>query len=149
MAGGENREELTFRELDASDVETVTALWREVDLVRPWNDPEGDFYKALWGPTSAVLGAETDGGLVGTVMVGFDGHRGWLYYVAVAPAAQRGGVGTALTNRAEEWLTQRGAHKVQLMVRKGNDEPRLFYSELGYEPSDVTVFQKWLRSDAP
>jgi ribosomal protein S18 acetylase RimI-like enzyme len=139
---------MTVRELEQSDVEQVTALWREVDLVRPWNDPDGDFHGAVAGPTSAVLGAEIDGVLVGTVMVGFDGHRGWLYYVAVAPSAQRGGVGTALTNWAEQWLTERGAHKVQLMVRRGNDEPRLFYGELGYEPSDVTVFQKWLHSDA-
>jgi ribosomal protein S18 acetylase RimI-like enzyme len=138
---------MTFRELDESDAERATSLWREVDLVRPWNDPEGDFRGAVEGPTSAILGAELDGDLVGTVMVGFDGHRGWLYYVAVAPSSQRGGVGTALTHRAEEWLDARGAHKVQLMVRRGNDEPRLFYGELGYEPSDVTVFQKWLRAD--
>jgi ribosomal protein S18 acetylase RimI-like enzyme len=148
MTGGDAQAAMAIRELDASDVEAVTALWREVDLVRPWNDPEGDFRTAIAGVTSAVLGAESDGVLLGTVMVGFDGHRGWLYYVAVAPSAQRGGVGTALTNRAEEWLVTRGARKVQLMVRRGNDEPRLFYGELGYEPSDVTVFQKWLRTDA-
>lgn len=139
---------LTFRELAETDVERATALWREVDLVRPWNDPDGDFRGASAGATSAILGAELEGILVGTVMVGFDGHRGWLYYVAVAPSAQRSGVGTALTHWAEEWLSERGAHKVQLMVRRGNDEPRLFYSALGYEPSDVTVFQKWLTPDA-
>jgi ribosomal protein S18 acetylase RimI-like enzyme len=139
---------MTFRELEESDVEQVTALWREVDLVRPWNDPDGDFRGAIAGPTSAVLGAELEGVLVGTAMVGFDGHRGWLYYVAVATSAQRDGVGTALTHRAEEWLAERGAHKVQLMVRRGNDEPRLFYGALGYESSDVTVFQKWLIPDA-
>jgi ribosomal protein S18 acetylase RimI-like enzyme len=139
---------LTFRELRASDVATVTTLWRDVDLVRPWNDPEGDFQRALDGPTSSVLGAELDGVLVGTVMVGYDGHRGWLYYVAVAASAQRRGVGTALTHLAEEWLAERGADKVQLMVRRGNDEPRLFYGQLGYEPSDATIFQKWLRSEA-
>jgi ribosomal protein S18 acetylase RimI-like enzyme len=139
---------LTFRELGESEIEQVRALWREVDLIRPWNDPDGDFRGAIAGSTSAVLGAELEGVLVGTVMVGFDGHRGWLYYVAVAPSAQRGGVGTALTHRAEEWLAERGAHKVQLMVRRGNDKPRLFYGALGYEPSDVTVFQKWLTPDA-
>jgi ribosomal protein S18 acetylase RimI-like enzyme len=147
MSGGTYPVAMTIRELKASDVERVTALWREVDLVRPWNDPDGDFHGAIAGATSAVLGAELEGLLVGTVMVGFDGHRGWLYYVAVAPSAQRSGVGTALNHRAEEWLTERGAHKVQLMVRRGNDEPRLFYGALGYEPSDVTVFQKWLTRD--
>lgn len=139
---------MTFRELDEGDAARVTALWREVELVRPWNDPEADFLVALKGPTSAVLGAEIDGELVGTIMVGFDGHRGWLYYVAVAPSAQRSGVGTALTRRGEVWLEERGAAKVQLMVRRGNDEARLFYGQLGYEPGDVTVFQKWLRAEA-
>jgi ribosomal protein S18 acetylase RimI-like enzyme len=147
MSSAEEPAALTCRELGVPDLETVTALWRDVDLVRPWNDPDGDFRGAVEGPTSAVLGAEIDGVLVGTVMVGYDGHRGWLYYVAVAPSAQRRGVGTALTRLAEEWLSECGAHKVQLMVRQGNDEPRLFYSELGYEPSDVTVFQKWIRPD--
>jgi ribosomal protein S18 acetylase RimI-like enzyme len=95
MSGGTYPVAMTIRELEASDVERVTALWREVDLVRPWNDPDGDFHGAIAGATSAVLGAELGGLLVGTVMVGFDGHRGWLYYVAVAPSAQRSGVGTA------------------------------------------------------
>jgi ribosomal protein S18 acetylase RimI-like enzyme len=138
----------TFRELTESDGDVAATLWRDVDLVRAWNDPDGDFRSAIAGATSAVLGAEIDGVLVGTVMVGFDGHRGWLYYVAVAPIAQRRGVGTELTRRAEQWLKERGAHKVQLMVRRGNDAPRLFYTELGYEPSDVTVFQKWIDPDA-
>jgi ribosomal protein S18 acetylase RimI-like enzyme len=135
---------MNIRELGESDREKVTDLWREVDLVRPWNDPDGDFLSAVAGTTSAVLGAEREGVLEGTVMVGFDGHRGWLYYVAVRPLAQRRGIGRALTRRGEEWLEERGAKKVQLMVRRGNDAPRLFYEELGYEASDVTVFQKWL-----
>jgi ribosomal protein S18 acetylase RimI-like enzyme len=137
-----------IRELHEGDLSFAIELWRAVDLVREWNDPVGDFRSALAGATSTILGAEVDGVLVGTAMVGFDGHRGWLYYVAVNPSLQRRGVGSALTRAGEEWLASRGAHKVQLMVRRGNDDPRLFYSELGYAPSDVTVFAKWLTPDA-
>jgi ribosomal protein S18 acetylase RimI-like enzyme len=139
---------MNIRELDESDLTAAVDLWRAVDLVREWNDPAGDFRGALVGATSAILGAEVDGVLVGTAMVGYDGHRGWLYYVAVSPSLQRQGMGSALTQAGEEWLSARGAHKVQLMVRRGNDDPRLFYSELGYAPSDVTVFAKWLAPDA-
>jgi ribosomal protein S18 acetylase RimI-like enzyme len=139
---------MNIRELIETDMAAAVDLWRAVDLVREWNDPVGDFHGALAGATSTVLGAEDDGVLVGTAMVGFDGHRGWLYYVAVSPSLQRHGVGSALTRAGEEWLCARGAHKVQLMVRQGNDDPRLFYSELGYVPSDVTVFAKWLTPDA-
>jgi ribosomal protein S18 acetylase RimI-like enzyme len=138
---------MNIRELDETDLAAAVDLWRAVDLVREWNDPVGDFRGALAGATSAVLGAEVEGVLVGTAMVGFDGHRGWLYYVAVSPSLPRQGVGSALTVAGEEWLSSRGAHKVQLMVRRGNDEPRLFYSELGYAPSDVTVFAKWLTAE--
>jgi ribosomal protein S18 acetylase RimI-like enzyme len=143
-----SKKSVDIRELDDVDLSFAIDLWRTVDLVREWNDPVGDFQGAIAGTTSAVLGAEVNGVLVGTAMVGFDGHRGWLYYVAVSPSLQRQGVGSALTRAGEEWLSSRGAHKVQLMVRRGNDDPRLFYSELGYAPSDVTVFAKWLTPDA-
>jgi ribosomal protein S18 acetylase RimI-like enzyme len=138
---------LHIRELHDADLSFVVELWREVDLVRPWNDPEGDFRGALAGETSAVLGAEIDGTLVGTAMVGFDGHRGWLYYVAVSPSVQRQGVGSALTKAGEKWLAARGSKKVQLMVRTGNDDAGLFYGALDYVPSEVAVLAKWLTPD--
>jgi ribosomal protein S18 acetylase RimI-like enzyme len=138
---------MNIRELDESDLRAAVDLWRSVDLVREWNNPEGDFRGALSGTSSTILGAESDGVLVGTAMVGFDGHRGWLYYVAVSPSVQRRGVGSALAEAGEKWLAERGALKVQLMVRRGNDEPRLFYAELGYAPSDVTVLAKWLNPE--
>jgi ribosomal protein S18 acetylase RimI-like enzyme len=117
--------------------------------VHPWNEPERDFLQAIATPTSTVLGVESDGELVGTVMVGFDGHRGWLYYVAVAESFRSQDVGTALVSAAEEWLSARGARKSQLMVRHRNVGARDFYAKIGYEPSDVTVLQKWLsKSDS-
>ncbi len=132
------------RELGATDVAQVVALWRDAELVRPWNDPERDFLQAITTPSSAVLGADHDGSLVGTIMVGFDGHRGWLYYVAVAASFRGQDVGTDLVCAAESWLKDRGARKSQLMVRINNVGARDFYTKIGYEPSDVAVFQKWL-----
>ncbi len=91
-----------------------------------------------------MLGAFIDDELLATVMAGFDGHRGWLYYVAVEPHRLREGIGRALVGAAEVWLAERGAGKVQLMVRAGNEGAEHFYDALGYERGDVILMQKWL-----
>jgi ribosomal protein S18 acetylase RimI-like enzyme len=133
-----------IEELGSDDVLAVTSLWEEVGLTRPWNDPESDYRRAHQGLTSAVLGLKESGTLIGTVMVGHDGHRGWLYYLAVRPNRQREGLGRILMTSAEEWLRTRGAVKIQLMVRSENVDNQKFYRRVGYEPSDVTVFARWL-----
>ena len=77
---------MQISDLPADHTDDAVALWRETGLTRPWNDPYADLARALAGPTSTVLGAQdADGCLVGTVMVGHDGHRGWVYYLAVRP----------------------------------------------------------------
>jgi ribosomal protein S18 acetylase RimI-like enzyme len=119
-------------------------LWTRVGLTRAWNDPTADFHRALDGPTSTVLGARRDGALIGTVMVGHDGHRGWVYYLAVDAQYQGEGIGSALMAAAETWLRSRGALKIQLMVRTGNDEALGFYDKIGYEESDVRVLSRRL-----
>jgi ribosomal protein S18 acetylase RimI-like enzyme len=131
-------------ELSGEDVASASALWADAGLIRPWNDPEADFGRALNGPTSAVLGVKQDGELIGTVMVGNDGHRGWVYYLAVAPTHQRVGLGAQLMSAAEEWLRKSGAVKVQLMVRSENEAALGFYDRVGYETSDVKVLSRWL-----
>lgn len=128
----------------SEDREAVVALWRDCGLTRPWNDPDADFALALAGATSAVLVARGDGGLTGSVMVGFDGHRGWVYYLAVAPAARRIGQGRALMAAAETWLRARGAPKLQLMVRGSNAEALGFYEALGLERQDVVTLGRFL-----
>ena len=122
----------------------VAQLWTRVGLTRAWNDPTADFHRALDGPTSTVLGARRDGALIGTVMVGHDGHRGWVYYLAVDAQYQGEGIGSALMAAAETWLRSRGALKIQLMVRTGNDEALGFYDKIGYEESDVRVLSRRL-----
>lgn len=131
--------------LGSGDAQDAVALWHASGLTRPWNDPCADFVRAAAGVSSAVLGIRDAGHqLVGTVMVGDDGHRGWLYYLAVAPAHRHAGLGRRLVTAAERWLAARGVAKVQLMVRKGNATALSFYDALGYGPSDVTVLMRWL-----
>lgn len=79
-----------------------------------------------------------------TAMVGHDGHRGWVYYVAVRPAAQGGGVGKALMQECEEWLRSRGVPKLQLMVRRTNPAALGFYERLGYSDADTVVLGRFL-----
>lgn len=77
-------------------------------------------------------------------MVGYDGHRGWVYYLAVAEDHQGKGIGSELMRTAEEWLRERGAVKVQLMVRSQNELVLSFYEKVGYVISDVKVLSRWL-----
>jgi ribosomal protein S18 acetylase RimI-like enzyme len=122
----------------------VIALWQACGLTRPWNDAEADFRRALEGPSSEVLVARDESGLAGSVMVGEDGHRGWVYYLAVAPNRRRSGLGRALMAAAEDWLRERGAPKIQLMVREDNEEAAAFYRALGLEVQKVMVLGRFL-----
>lgn len=131
-----------------ADAAVVVALWRACGLTRPWNDPEADFAVALNGAGSAVLVARGPRGIAGSVMAGFDGHRGWVYYLAVAPGARRGGLARALMAAAEDWLRARGAPKIQLMVREDNHEAIGFYERLGLERQKVVTLGRFLKDDA-
>lgn len=123
--------------------DAAVALWEAAGLTRPWNDPHADLDRALAGPSSTVLVAR-DTTLIGTAMVGHDGHRGWVYYLAVDEAVRRHGVGRALMAAAEEWLRGQGIPKVQLVVRDTNAAATAFYERLGYEPAPVAVLARWL-----
>ena len=138
---------MDVRELTAADRPSATALWSEVGLTRPWNDPGADFDRAVAGPTSCVLGAFDDG-LAATSMVGHDGHRGWVYYLAVDPARRGSGVGRRMMREAERWLLERGAVKINLMVRHDNAAALGFYERLGYEDAEATVLARWLDDPA-
>ncbi|TGX50235.1 GNAT family acetyltransferase [Sphingomonas gei] len=132
----------------ADDGEGVVELWNACGLTRPWNDPQADFALALGGASSAVLVARDGKSLAGSVMVGFDGHRGWVYYLAVAPDSRRAGLGRALMAAAEDWLRARGAPKLQLMVREDNDAALGFYAALGLERQKVVTLGRFLKDSA-
>ncbi|MEO0881892.1 MAG: GNAT family acetyltransferase [Pseudomonadota bacterium] len=132
-----------IRSLTVADSANAIALWHEADLVVPWNDPVEDYARAMAAESADILGAfDDDGTLIATAMVGYDGHRGWIYYLATADSVRRSGVGLKIVRAAEDWLRENGAPKAQLMVRKSNDTAVGFYSALGYEVSDVTVLGK-------
>jgi ribosomal protein S18 acetylase RimI-like enzyme len=127
-----------------ADAPAVIALWEACNLTRPWNDQLADFTVALETPTSDILLVRDGDVITGSVMVGFDGHRGWVYYLAVHPDCQRQGIGRALMVAAEEWLRDQGAPKIQLMVRGDNDVAQGFYAALGYEIQSVATYGKRL-----
>lgn len=135
---------VSLRAALAGDREAVVALWEAAGLTRPWNDPRADFDLALATATSAVLLAEQEGVIIGSVMVGFDGHRGWVYYLAAAPESRLQGIGRRLMRAAEDWLSAIGSPKIQLMVRGDNQAARGFYDALGYEVQDVVTIGKRL-----
>lgn len=135
---------MTIRPAEPEDRASAVALWEAAGLTRPWNDPRADFDLALATSSSAILLAERDGDLCGTVMVGFDGHRGWVYYLASAADRRGTGIGRRLMAAAEAWLTARGSPKIQLMVRSDNQAARGFYDALGYELQDVVTIGKRL-----
>jgi ribosomal protein S18 acetylase RimI-like enzyme len=101
--------------------------------------PDCDFQRAVEGQSSVVLGTYDGAELIGTAMVGVDGHRGWAYYVATAADRRGQGIGHALMAAAEEWVESRGMPKIQLMVRRSNTAAVDFYTALGYEEQDCVV----------
>jgi ribosomal protein S18 acetylase RimI-like enzyme len=119
------------------DVEAVIALWRRCGLTRPWNDPYKDISFARAGGNSTILVMANDGEIIASAMAGHDGHRGMLYYVAVAPDQRSRGLGKAMVAAAEAWLAQRGIWKINLLVRAENETVRGFYEALGYEVNPV------------
>ena len=140
--------DVTIRPAEAAEEAATVALWRACGLVVSYNDPGADFHFARAGRASDVLVAvDARGRVVGSVMVGHDGHRGWLYYVAADPGMRSQGIGRRMVKAAEAWLSERGVRKAELMVRQTNAGVMAFYERLGFERSAVLVMQRWLTGD--
>jgi ribosomal protein S18 acetylase RimI-like enzyme len=140
---------LSITAIEDGDIAEVIALWQRCGLTRPWNDPAADIARARKGPNATVLVGRDGGSLVASVLVGHDGHRGWVYYVAVDPGCRHKGYGRVIMTSAEDWLRARGLEKLQLMVRGDNTEVQAFYQSLGYLEQDRVVFAKWLDGREP
>ncbi|MES2472248.1 MAG: GNAT family acetyltransferase [Pseudomonadota bacterium] len=138
---------MIIRSATAQDEAAVVALWQACGLTTSYNDPVQDFRFARGKPSSDILLAGPDdiADIAGAIMVGHDGHRGWLYYVAVAPVLRRQGIGRMLVEAAEAWLKERGVPKAHLMVRETNHQVAAFYERIGYEPMPRINMQKWLK----
>ena len=129
------------------DESAVTRLWREVFPSAPtWNRPEDDIRRKLTVQRELFVVAELKGEIVGSAMAGYDGHRGWVYYVAVSPARRRQGIGTALMNDVEQRLARIGCPKLNLQVRVSNEAVVAFYRHLGYEVEERISMGKRLES---
>lgn len=148
-----------IRRFDPADTEAVVALWEACGLVRPWNDPRRDIARKLTVQpelflvaTDPATDATSDGGqhgdtLVAAGMAGFDGHRGWVNYLAVRPDQQGSGLGRALMAEFERLLTALGCPKLNLQVRAGNDRVIGFYESLGYADDRTVSMGKRLIPD--
>jgi len=136
-----------IRPFAIADTEDVISLWQATGLTRPWNNPHQDINRKLSVQPELFLVAVADGAIVGSVMAGYDGHRGWLYYLASDPARRGEGIGRRLVEAAEDRLLDMGCPKVQLMVRPDNNTARGFYGALGYETFETWTTGKRLIAD--
>ncbi|ALL62804.1 Acetyltransferase [Paraburkholderia caribensis MBA4] len=140
---------LSIRVFDAGDTDAVIALWLEAfpeyqDASRPQRNPHLSIANKLATQPELFFVAVKDGGIVGTVMAGYDGHRGWLYSLAVGAASRRLGIGTALVRHAEAALGARGCPKVNLQVLSAKADVQAFYESLGYVADAVVSLGKRL-----
>jgi ribosomal protein S18 acetylase RimI-like enzyme len=138
---------MTVRPFRRSDGEAVIRLWAEGGLLKPWNDPGKDIERKLTTQPELFLVGEHCGEVVATVMAGFDGHRGWIYYLAVAPEHRHKSFGRQVVTEAERRLLELNCPKVNLMVRTGNEQVIEFYRRLGYTRDEVINLGKRLVED--
>ena len=140
---------LTVKALEDGEIAEVIALWHRCGSTRAWNDPAGDIALARREANATVLVGRNGGAVIASVLVGHDGHRGWVYYVTVDPEHRFKGYGRMIMTSAENWLRARGIEKLQLMVRSDNAKVHAFYQSLGYYDQERVVFAKWLDGREP
>jgi RimJ/RimL family protein N-acetyltransferase len=140
---------LHIRPFEETDTEAVIALWQACGLTRPWNDPRQDIARKLQVQREWFLVGERGGEIVASAMAGYDGHRGWVNYLAVSPQQQRHGFGRQLMQAIEARLSAFGCPKINLQVRSSNAKVLAFYARLGYATDDVVSLGKRLIADAP
>lgn len=138
---------MDVRAYEDGDQADVIALWQACNLVVPWNDPAKDIWRKLQVDRELFLVGCTAEGVVATVMGGYEGHRGWINYLAVHPHAQRCGYGRRIMAAVEERIEARGCPKINLQVRSSNHDVVAFYETLGYERDDVVGLGKRLEED--
>ncbi|MGD0287271.1 MAG: GNAT family acetyltransferase [Acidimicrobiales bacterium] len=141
--------DLVLRSYEPGDREALVALWSICELTRPWNNPHRDIDRKLARDGDNLLVLEEDNQLIGSVMVGYEGHRGWVNYLAVHPDHQRQGLGRLLMDEAERRLRDLGCAKVNLQVRASNETAREFYRQIGYTVDEAVSFGKRLEHDIP
>ena len=135
---------IEFRPFEITDLDAVDALWRACNLVVSYNVPADDIAFCRDSPTSELFVAAAGDAVAATAMAGHDGHRGWLYYVAVDPARRGDGLGRRIVAHAEAWLADQGVRKVNLVIRDTNTTVQAFYERLGYRAEPRILMARWL-----
>ncbi len=130
-----------------TDTERVIELWSRCGLLRAWNDPRKDIARKLQVQRELFMVGEVNGRVVAVMMVGYEGHRGWVNYLAVEPGLQRQGLGREMMEEAERKLRDLGCPKLQFQVRKDNAEALAFYRRIGYAEDAVVSMGKRLIKD--
>ena len=138
---------MEIRSFEDDDGDAVVELWSRCGLLRPWNNPHKDIERKRRVQRNLFLIGTIEEKVVGSVMVGYDGHRGWINYLAVDPAHQRSGLGRALMDAAEQQLRRIGCPKINLQIRRDNLEAIAFYERIGYTEDVVVSFGKRLEKD--
>jgi ribosomal protein S18 acetylase RimI-like enzyme len=138
---------ITIRPFRSSDETALVHLWQLSGLVRPWNDPVRDIARKRLVQPELFLVALFGDTLVGSLMGGYDGHRGWAYYLAVHPEHRHTGIARRMMTALETALKEMGCPKLNLMVRTENTKARGFYSRVGYTQDEVVTLSKRLISD--
>ena len=139
--------ELIIRRYDTADRDEVIELWRQCGLVVPQNDPGRDIERKLKVNPEWFLVGELEGNIIATCMAGYEGHRGWINYLAVAPRYRRRGFAMQLMQEAERVLRKSGCPKMNLQVRSSNSGVIEFYKAIGYSIDDVVSMGKRLEQD--
>ncbi len=138
---------MKIRAFEPHDEAAVVALWEACKLTRPWNDPHKDIARKLAVQPELFFVGEDENEIVASVMAGYEGHRGWVNYLAVAPAFRGRGYGRALMQHVETALERRGCPKLSLLVRGSNPDAIAFYHRLGYVQDESVSLGKRLIAD--
>ena len=138
---------MLLRAFAPADEAAVIALWQRCDLTRPWNDPKKDIARKLKVDPELFLVGMDEGAIVATAMAGYEGHRGWVNYLAVEPTAQKRGWGRQIMSEVERLLRARGCPKINLQIRTSNAVAIAFYRQLGYEVDEAISLGKRLEHD--
>lgn len=140
---------IEFRQFDEADRAAVIALWKACGLTRAWNDPDADIDRKLALDDGGFFVAVRNDQLIASVMVGYDGHRGWINYLAVDPSCRGDGIGRLIMDLAEQHLIARGCPKINLQIRVKNSGAIQFYERLGFSVDEVVSMGKRLTEEGP
>ena len=138
-----------IRTFQPDDQSAVIDLWQQCGLIVPWNNPLADIERKLSTSPELFYVGLMDNELIASCMAGYDGHRGWIYFLAVQNAFQRQGFASRLVDHAEAALIKIGCPKIDLMVRSSNESVISFYKSIGYDIDPVVVLSKRLMKDEP